>query len=181
MHDVNEDFMVPILFSRSVGFLSGSKSLDSEWPYVKNKEQAQNLLFSQDVPDYAAVWEDYFSSLIQPLLSNEKYKDSQDEIKSKSRLNKDDALKENIRKRKEYLLRKKSGLQDDEFNEFVKAVSDECIYMLNMVSTQRYIYGFIIDSPLEKIFNIFSNGCLPCGISKDKNELLVFNPAIIKG
>ncbi len=52
-------------------------------------------------------------------------------------------------------------------------------YMLNMVSTQRYIKGIMPSSILEVIYGICKEGCIPCGVKKDMN-IVIFNPAILK-
>lgn len=59
-------------------------------------------------------------------------------------------------------------------------VSDEAIYMLNMIATQRYILGYVKDSFMEDIFNIYKKGCLPCGVKKESEKLVIFNPASLK-
>lgn len=59
-------------------------------------------------------------------------------------------------------------------------VSDESIYMLNMVATQRYILGYVKDSIMEDIFNIYKKGCFSCGVKKESKKLVVFNPASLK-
>lgn len=95
-------------------------------------------------------------------------------------ISKGDDLKENIRKRKAYLLKKTMGLAGNKkYEDFINEVSDEAIYMLSMVSTQRYINGIVPGSPLEEIYAIFKAGGMPCGVKKNK-DILVFNPAIIK-
>ncbi|WP_115185087.1 hypothetical protein [Cronobacter universalis] len=95
-------------------------------------------------------------------------------------ISKGDALKENIRKRKAYLLKKKMGLAENKkYEDFISEVSDEVIYMLSMVSTQRYINGIVPGSPLEEIYEIFKAGAMPCGVKKNK-DIVVFNPAVLK-
>ncbi|TQQ86689.1 hypothetical protein EYS34_19930 [Cronobacter sakazakii] len=95
-------------------------------------------------------------------------------------ISKGDALKENIRKRKAYLLKKKMGLAENKkYEGFISEVSDEAIYMLSMVSTQRYINGIVPGSPLEEIYEIFKAGSMPCGVKKDK-DIVVFNPVVLK-
>ncbi|EOC1315348.1 hypothetical protein ACI09C_004464 [Cronobacter turicensis] len=95
-------------------------------------------------------------------------------------ISKEDALKENIRKRKAYLLKKKMGLAENKkYEDFISEVSDEAIYMLSMISTQRYINGIVPGSPLEEIYEIFKAGGMPCGVKKN-NDIVVFNPAVLK-
>ncbi|QNQ18359.1 hypothetical protein HF650_00420 [Kosakonia sp. SMBL-WEM22] len=173
-------YMEPMLFSRNPEFLAGSGGdvLNSE--YINDEKLALHLLFDQDLPKEYIVWSDFFAEITSELLLNALYKESQDAIKYQMMISKGDALKENIRKRKAYLLKKKMGLAENKrYEDFISEVSDEAIYMLSMIATQRYINGVILGSPLEKLYEIFKTGCIPCGVKKNK-DIVVFNPAVLK-
>lgn len=175
-------FMEPVFFINDSNFLSGTKEKVGTYELVQSQDEALTLIFEQNLPSEYMVWSDFFAQLINGLINNSAYKQSQEAIKVNVANTKKDRLKDNIRKRKAFLLRKKNGLIDnDVYDNFVKEVSDECIYMLNMVATQRYIFGYIQDSVLEEIFDIFKKGCLPCGVKKQMKKLVVFNPCILKG
>ncbi|WP_041411816.1 hypothetical protein [Serratia sp. FGI94] len=122
-----------------------------------------------------------FSEEISEILLNKKYQESQESIKNHTPKAKESELKEHIRKRKEFLLRKKAGLPvNNKYDDFKKEFSDEAIYILNMISTQRYLLGEKKGSILESIFDIFKTGCLPCGVKKEKKEIVIFNPIKLK-
>ncbi|WP_081946724.1 hypothetical protein [Pantoea rwandensis] len=114
-------------------------------------------------------WSDFFSTLISDLILDKDYKKSQREILDRSKRLKEDALKNNIRKRKAFLLRKKNGLIDNgDYDSFVNEVTDEAIHMLNWLATQRYLNGYLEGTMLEEIFSIFKKGCMPCGVNRDR-------------
>lgn len=102
-------YMEPMLFSRNPEFLAGSGGdvLNSE--YINDEKLALHLLFDQDLPKEYIVWSDFFAEITSELLLNALYKESQDAIKYQMMISKGDALKENIRKRKAYLLKRKNG------------------------------------------------------------------------
>ncbi|WP_233420883.1 hypothetical protein [Xenorhabdus nematophila] len=98
----------------------------------------------------------FFSDLISEFYLHEDYKKADKDILDRTKISTEDYVKENIRKRKLYLMRKKQGLTDNvEYDSFLEEVSDECHHMLNMVSIYRYLFSFNEDSKLEKIFSIF--------------------------
>ncbi|MDC9818206.1 hypothetical protein PSR30_12435 [Pectobacterium carotovorum subsp. carotovorum] len=78
-------------------------------------------------------------------------------------------------------MRKKAGLADNsEYDKFIKEVDDECSYILMMVSVQRYLKGEKVKNKLEELFDIFKTGVLPCGVKKNSNEIVVFDPSILR-
>lgn len=110
-----------------------------------------------------------FSEKISEILLNEKYQESQGAIKNHTPKAKESELNEHIIKRNEFLLRKKASLPaNNKYDDFKKEFSDEEIYILNMISTQRYLLGEKKGSILESIFDIFKTGYLPCGVKKKK-------------
>ena len=173
-------YMEPMLFSRNPAFLAGSDVDVLKLENINDEKLALHLLFDQDLPKEYIVWSDFFAGLTSELFLNPLYKESQEAIKDQMMISKGDALKENIRKRKAYLLKKKIGLAENKrYEDFISEVSDEAIYMLSMISTQRYISGVILGSPLEDLYEIFKTGCMPCGVKKNK-DIVVFNPAVLK-
>ncbi|EKY3233997.1 hypothetical protein SMY33_002186 [Cronobacter malonaticus] len=173
-------YMEPMLFSRKPEFLAGSNGDVLNLEKINDEKLALHLLFEQQLPEQYLVWSDFFAEITSELFLNPLYKQSQEAIKKQMMISKGDALKENIRKRKEYLLKKKMGLAENKkYEDFISEVSDEAIYMLSMVSTQRYINGIVPGSPLEEIYEIFKAGAMPCGVKKNK-DIVVFNPAVLK-
>ncbi|EPU0991581.1 hypothetical protein ACVULY_002298 [Cronobacter turicensis] len=172
--------MEPVLFSRKPDFLAGSNRDILNLENINDEKLAVHLLFDQQLPEQYLVWSDFFAEITSELFLNPLYKESQEAINKKMMISKEDALKENIRKRKAYLLKKKMGLAENKKHEdFMNEVSDEAIYMLSMISTQRYINGIMSDSPLEEIYAIFKAGGMPCGVKRNKG-IVVFNPVILK-
>ncbi|EPH6764033.1 hypothetical protein ACS0ON_003638 [Cronobacter dublinensis] len=173
-------FTEPMLFSRNPEFLAGSDVDVAKLETINDEKLALHLLFDQDLPKEYIVWSDLFAEITSELFLNPLYKESQEVIKDQMMISKGDALKENIRKRKAYLLKKKMGLAENKrYDDFISEVSDEAIYILSMISTQRYISGVILGSPLEDLYEIFKTGCMPCGVKKNK-DIVVFNPAVLK-
>ena len=173
-------YMEPVLFSRKPDFLAGSNGDILNLENINDEKLAVHLLFDQQLPEQYLVWSDFFAEITSELFLNPLYKESQEAINKKMMISKEDALKENIRKRKAYLLKKKMGLAENKKHEdFMNEVSDEAIYMLSMISTQRYINGIMSDSPLEEIYEIFKAGGMPCGVKRNKG-VVVFNPVILK-
>ncbi|EGT4383731.1 hypothetical protein SMZ82_004276 [Cronobacter malonaticus] len=173
-------YMEPMLFSRKPEFLAGSNGDVLNLEKINDEKLALHLLFEQQLPEQYLVWSDFFAEITSELFLNPLYKQSQEAIKKQMMISKGDALKENIRKRKEYLLKKKMGLAENKkYEDFISEVSDEAIYMLSMVSTRRYINGIVPGSPLEEIYEIFKAGAMPCGVKKNK-DIVVFNPAVLK-
>ncbi|EKY3120268.1 hypothetical protein SMY46_001694 [Cronobacter turicensis] len=172
--------MEPMLFSRKPEFLAGSNGDVLNLENIDDEKLALHLLFDQQLPEQYLVWSDFFAEITSELFLNPLYKESQEAIKNQMMISKGDALKENIRKRKAYLLKKKMGLAENKnYEDFISEVSDEAIYMLSMISTQRYINGIVSGSPLEEIYEIFKAGGMPCGVKKN-NDIVVFNPAVLK-
>ncbi|ELQ6152193.1 hypothetical protein ACT7BI_004281 [Cronobacter turicensis] len=172
--------MEPMLFSRKPEFLAGSNGDVLNLENIDEEKLALHLLFDQQLPEQYLVWSDFFAEITSELFLNPLYKESQEAIKKQMMISKGDALKENIRKRKAYLLKKKMGLAENKkYEDFISEVSDEAIYMLSMISTQRYINGIVSGSPLEEIYEIFKAGGMPCGVKKN-NDIVVFNPAVLK-
>ncbi|WP_067710491.1 hypothetical protein [Erwinia sp. ErVv1] len=181
MNSQKDFYMEPIVFINDASFLSGTGESMGAFDLIIDPSEAKRLLFEQNLPAPYACWNDFFSALVSNIILDKDYNNSQKDILANSKGLKGDALKENIRKRKAFLLRKKNGLSENKFyDDFVNDVSDEAIYMLNMVATQRYLYGLEDNSVLEEIFKIFKKGCLPCGFNRDKNILAVFNPISLK-
>lgn len=88
--------------------------------------KAKELLFEQNLSDPYLNWSDFFSTVISSLILDKDYKKSQKEIMDSSKRLKEDALKNNIRERKAFLLRKKNGLIDNgDYDLFVNEVTDE--------------------------------------------------------
>ncbi|AWK40324.1 hypothetical protein GPY51_23230 [Photorhabdus laumondii subsp. laumondii] len=173
--------MEPVEFFKSSYFLSGSIGEFNEYEIIDNKDMALKLLFDQDIPCNYMVWSDFFSDLVSEFYLHEDYKKAEKDILDRIKISTQDQVKENIRKRKLYLTRKKQGLVDNiEYDNFLNEVNDECNYMLNMISIYRYLFSFNQDSKLEEIFSIFKKGVMPCGIKKDKKTLVIFNPILLK-
>ncbi|EOC0057124.1 hypothetical protein ACI0ZS_003903 [Cronobacter turicensis] len=173
-------YMEPMLFSRKPEFLAGSNGDVLNLENIDDEKLALHLLFDQQLPEQYLVWSDFFAEITSELFLNPLYKESQEAIKKQMMISKGDALKENIRKRKAYLLKKKMGLAENKkYEDFISEVSDEAIYILSMISTQRYINGIVSGSPLEEIYEIFKAGGMPCGVKKN-NDIVVFNPAVLK-
>lgn len=180
MHETIDFYMEPMLFFKSSNFLSGSSDKLEGYEIIEDKEDAIKLLFDQDVPSPYATWSDYFSDLISEFYLHEDYKKADKNILGRIKVSTEDYVKENIRKRKIYLMRKRQGLADNvEYDSFLEEVSDECHHILNMVSIYRYLFSFNENSKLEEIFSIFKKGFMPCGITKDK-KIVVFNPMVLK-
>lgn len=174
-------YMEPILFINDEKFLAGTREPLSQFDLIIDPEEAKKMLFEQELPDPYVHWGNFFSDLISDIVLDKNYKPAQKDVLEAANLLKKDTVKENIRKRKAYLLRKKNGLAGNEiYDNFLNDVSDEAIYMLNMVATQRYIYGEQEGSMLEEIYKILRHGCLPCNLNKDKNIFVIFNPVDIK-
>lgn len=174
-------YMEPVRFFTSTNFLSGTTLTFPEYDVVLDKDDALKLLFSQDVPSDYLIWEDFFSSLISDLMVDSNYNSAQKNIMKRIKESTGDEVKNNIRKKKEFLLRKKAGLAVNEvYDHFVKEVSDECYYMLTMVSTQRYLHKVRVESKLEELFDIMKLGLLPCGVKKNMEKIVVFNPLTLK-
>ncbi|WP_214040128.1 hypothetical protein [Photorhabdus akhurstii] len=96
-------------------------------------------------------------------------KQQKKDILDRIKISTQDQVKENMRKRKLYLIRKKQGLVDNiEYDNFLNEVNDKCNNRLNITSIYRYLFSFNQDSKLEEIFSIFKKGVMPCGIKKDK-------------
>jgi hypothetical protein len=181
MNSQKDFYMEPILFINNASFLSGTGESLAGVDIISDSEEARRLLFEQNLAAPYVCWNDFFSELVSNIILEKNYNASQKDILDNSKKMKEDSLKDNIRKRKAYLLRKKNGLSENTFyGDFVKDVSDEAIYMLNMVATQRYLYGLKSNSVLEEIFMIFKAGCLPCGYNNDKKTLAAFNPFSMK-
>ncbi|MBD2812798.1 hypothetical protein ID853_18460 [Xenorhabdus sp. Vera] len=180
MNETIDFYMEPMIFFKSSDFLSGSSDKLEGYEIIEDKEDAIKLLFDQDVPGQYAIWSDFFSDLISEFYLHEDYKKADKDILDRTIVSTEDYVKENIRKRKLYLIRKKQGLVDNvEYDSFLEEVSDECHYMLNMVSIYRYLFSFNESSKLEEIFSIFKKGFMPCGVTKDK-KIVVFNPMVLK-
>ncbi|EOC1336418.1 hypothetical protein ACI09U_004228 [Cronobacter turicensis] len=159
--------MEPMQFSRKPEFLAGSNGNVLNLENIDDEKLALHLLFEQQLPEQYLVWSDFFAEITSGLFLNTLYKESQEAIKKQMIISKGDDLKENIRKRKAYLLKKTMGLAGNKkYEDFINEVSDEAIYMLSMVSTQRYINGIVPGSPLEEIYAIFKAGGMPCGVKK---------------
>ncbi|RKO80840.1 hypothetical protein C5E04_16530 [Pectobacterium parmentieri] len=175
-----EFYMEPVRFFKNPLFLSGSKMASSKHDVITKKDDALKLIFSQDVPSGYWIWDDFFSGLISELILDDNYDLAQKSIVERVIAENDDTLKETIRKRKEYLIRKKAGLAgNSEYDEFVKEVGDECNYMLMILSVQRYLKGEGVNNKLEELFDIFKMGFLPCGVKKNANEIVVFDPSVL--
>lgn len=173
-------YMEPMLFSRKPEFLAGSDGDVLNLENINDEKLALYLLFEQQLPEQYLVWSNFFAEITSELFLIPLYKELQEAIKKQMMISKEDALKENIRKRKAYLLKKKMGLTENKkYEDFISEVSDEAIYMLSMVSTQRYINGIVPGSSLEEIYEIFKAGAMPCGVKENK-DIVVFNPAVLK-
>ncbi|EOI3446284.1 hypothetical protein ACMSWW_004374 [Cronobacter turicensis] len=173
-------YMEPRQFSRKPEFLAGSNGNVLNLENIDDEKLALHLLFDQQLPEQYLVWSDFFVEITSGLFLNPLYKESQEAIKKQMIISKEDALKENIIKRKAYLLKKKMGLEENKkYEDVISEVSDEAIYMLSMISTQRYINGIVPGSPLEEIYEIFKAGSMPCGVKKNK-DIVIFNPVILK-
>ncbi|MDO6409775.1 hypothetical protein [Pantoea phytobeneficialis] len=181
MNIQSDEYMEPVVFVNDALFLSGTNDPLGNYDVIADPKKARELLFEQNLDESYLNWSDFFSTLISDLILDKDYKNSQKDIMDNSKKLKSDALKDNIRKRKAFLLRKKNGLADnDDYDLFVNEVGDEAIHMLNMVATQRYLKGYQEGTMLEEIFSIFKKGCIPCGINRDRKTLSVFNPIVLK-
>ncbi|MEK9495105.1 hypothetical protein V2H77_01235 [Photorhabdus sp. P32] len=180
MNETIDFYMEPMIFFKSSDFLSGSSGKLEEYEIIEDKDDAIKLLFDQDVPSSYIIWGDFFSELVSEFYLHDDYKKAEKDILDRTRVSTEDYVKENIRKRKLYLMRKKQGLADNaEYDSFLEEVGDECHYMLNMISIYRYLFSLNKNSKLEEIFSIFKKGFMPCGITEDK-KIVVFNPMVLK-
>ncbi|PHM45215.1 hypothetical protein [Xenorhabdus miraniensis] len=140
MNEVIDFYMEPMIFFKSSNFLSGSSDNLEGYEIIEDKKDAIKLLFDQDVPSQYAIWSDFFSDLISEFYLHEDYKKADKDILDRAKVSIEDYVKENIRKRKLYLMRKKQGLADNvEYDSFLEDVSDECHHMLNMVSRNNFV------------------------------------------
>ncbi|WP_274728861.1 hypothetical protein [Xenorhabdus bovienii] len=169
MNETVDFYMEPMIFFKSFDFLSGSSDKLEGYEIIEDKEDAIKLIFDQDVPSQYAIWSDFFSDLISKFYLHEDYKKADKDILDRTKVSTEGYVKESIRKRKLYLMRKKQGLADNvEYDSFLEDVSDECHHMLNMVSIYRYLFSFNESSKLEEIFYIFKKGFMSCGVTNDK-------------
>lgn len=181
MNDYIDFYMEPIRFLKNPDFLSGVNVASLKQEVITDKNHALDLLFSQELPSDYLVWDDFFSSLTSDIILNGNYKPAQDTITKQIRAESADSLKEAMRKRKAFLIRKKNGLFDNrEYDIFLNEVSDECNYILMMVSIQRLLRKEVVENKLEELFSIFKAGGLPCGVKKQNSEIVFFNPATLK-
>lgn len=177
--NANIDFyMEPVRFFKEPSYLVGTDDKNSTYEVITDKDKALQLLFSQDVSSEYMIWDDFFSSLISEFILDAEYKSAQEKIINIIRSESDD-VKDAIRKRKQFLIKKKSGLVNDEYEKFLSEINDECHHMLMMISVHRCLRGFESSSKLEEIFSIFKSGAFPCGVKKNQ-ELVVFYPSILK-
>ncbi|SHO59241.1 hypothetical protein [Vibrio quintilis] len=180
--DINkkEFILEPALFIDCDKYMSGAKKIITNIEVIDDQHLALQLLFEQEVPNGYGIWSDFFSDLVSSIILDKNYKFFQEEITNEVRLIKGNNSKNSIRERMKYLKLKKQGLiKDESYREFLDEISDECSYMLSMISLNRYINDFVEDSIFEKIFEIFKSGMIPCGINKD-NKIVVFNPSLMK-
>lgn len=174
-------YMEPIRFFNQPQFLSGLTTALPQYTVISSKDEALQLLFSQHLPAEYGVWEDFFAGIVAGLILDADYAQATEHIQQHIELAEKDEVKAQIRKRKAYLLRKKAGLTESlQYDDFVNETSDECHYMLMMLSVQRYIKGALTGSVLETLFDILQAGALPCGVKKVTAELVIFDPAVLK-
>ncbi len=96
-------------------------------------------------------------------------KQQKKDILDRIKISTQDQVKENMRKRKLYLIRKKQGLVDNiEHDNFLNKVNDKCNNMLNIINIYRYLFSFNQNAKLETILSIFKKGVMSCSIKKDK-------------
>lgn len=103
-------FMEPIFFINDAIFLAGTNEKINQYNLSQSKEEALNLLFEQNLPNEYIVWGDFFAEQVKKLMASDIYNEAQEAIKSNTVDAKGDRLKDNIRKRKAFLLRKKMAL-----------------------------------------------------------------------
>lgn len=174
-------YMEPVRFFNSPFFLSGSNPISIENEVVTKKDEALRLLFSQDLPSGYLVWSDFISELISDLILDCNYKGAQEKITKTIRHETLDLQKDSIKKRKEFLLKKKAGLQNtNAYDDFVNEVGDEYNYVLMMVSTQRYLKGKKVNNKLEELFDILKAGVAPCGVKIKNHDIVIYNPSELK-
>ncbi|MBD2800048.1 hypothetical protein ID854_06140 [Xenorhabdus sp. M] len=180
MNKAIDFYMEPMMFFRSTDFLSGySKKLEG-YESINCKENALKVFFAQDLPEPYMIWSDFFSDLISQVYLHKDYEQADKNIPIRMNSSNEDDIKSAIRKRKLFLARKKQGFIDNiEYNTFLAEVSDECHYILHMISLSRYLFPLNKNTKLEEIFSIFKKGLMPCGITKDK-KIVVFNPQILR-
>ena len=113
MNIQSDDYMEPVIFINDALFLSGTNDPLLNYDVVLDPEKAKGLLFDQNLSDPYLNWSDFFSTLTSDLILDKDYKNSQKEIMDNAKKLKGDVLKDNIRKRKAFLLSNKTGLIDN--------------------------------------------------------------------
>lgn len=176
--NINKDFILePIVFSETERFLCGSDKIVNDYQITTDRNFALRLFFEQNLPEQYAVWLEFITDISQHIFDSSKYRESKDFIKTQMRSNSSGINKEAIKKRKLYLnLKKNKENQYVELIDFLNKIGSECVYNLELVSSQRYIFGYDNDSIIERIFEIFKQGMMPCGYNKEINKIVVYNP-----
>lgn len=181
MSDHVNFYMEPVRFFNQPQFLAGLTTVLPQYSVINNKDEALQLLFSQHLPAGYRIWDDFFAEQVGALILDVNYEQADENIQQHIRLAASDDMKAQIRKRKAYLLKKKAGLTENvEYDDFISETSDECHYMLMMVSVQRYLKGLQTGSVLETVFDILKAGALPCGVKESSAALVIFDPAVLK-
>ncbi|MDE1479249.1 hypothetical protein KKI90_15005 [Xenorhabdus bovienii] len=180
MKDKSDFYIEPMRLIASPEFLSGIIGNAEGCLLIDNKDDALNLLFSQHIPDSFAIWQDFFAGIISTFCLHPDYRQAEKDIQAGMVEKNADMDKDNIRKRKLQLMRRKQGLSaQTEYEFFLEEVSDECWYMLNMISIHRYLHPSKPNEQLEQMFSIFRQGLMPCGVTKEQ-KIVVFNPMKLK-
>lgn len=180
--NIDKDFILePVAFSETKGFLYGSDNIVNDYQIITDRNLALRLFFEQNLPEKYAVWSDFLTDISQHIFDSSKYRESKDFIKTQMRSNQSGINKEAINKRMLYLnLKKNKENKYVELIDFLNEVGSECVYNLELVSSQRYIFGYDGDSIIEGIFEIFKQGMMPCGYNKEIKKMVVYNPVELR-
>ncbi|MFM2479662.1 hypothetical protein [Celerinatantimonas sp. MCCC 1A17872] len=176
--NIDKDFILePIVFSETQGFLCGSDKVVNDYQITTDRNFALQLFFEQNLPEQYAVWSDFITDISQHIFDSSKYRESKDFIKNQMRSNSSGINKDAIKKRRLYLnFKKNKEKQYVELIDFLNEIGSECVYNLELVSSQRYIFDYDNNSIIEEVFEIFKQGMMPCGYNKKINKIVVYNP-----
>mgnify|MGYP005673918407 CR=1 FL=1 len=173
----NRDFiMEPVDFLDSTNFMNGSEIDGVDCIVIYDKELAQELFFDQCLSERYKVWADYIDDITCEIYNTNRFEEAKIYVDENIKID-GDYRKKMIRRRRVYLeLKRKGERHYIDIIDFLDSVEDECVIILKWVSLQRYLFGFLADSPMEKIFNIFKLGLFPCGFDKLCNVNVAYNP-----
>lgn len=177
------DFTEPLKFFYSKNFLSGCSDIDilKNYNFASSFEEAENLRFEQLLSNDFFIWSDFYELLLSNTiekLSTSQYQDVANVVSDKMKEIGKGYVKDRIKERKDFLTKKRNNLlteHDINREKIIESFSLDCQGDLEMIAINRLLYGNSIDIFWEKIFKIYKNGLIPCGIKKS-GEIIVFNP-----